>query len=75
MSESLRLYLDQMIRSEVAVALRNEGYDVLRTTETGQARADDWQVSRKLLKKIESLLPLMNILVTGLFFLLTNILE
>ncbi len=40
-----------MIRLEVAVALRNEGYDVLRATETGQARADDWQVLQKAIEE------------------------
>ena len=37
----MRLYLDQMIRCEVAVRLRQEGHDVLRAAEVGQARSDD----------------------------------
>ncbi len=41
MPESYRLYLDQMIGLEIARALRDQGHDVLRASETGQARADD----------------------------------
>jgi len=41
MPEAFRLYLDQMLQLEVAQALRNEGHDVLRASETGQARFDD----------------------------------
>ena len=41
MREMYKLYLDQMFRVEVAEALRNEGYDVVRASETGHARADD----------------------------------
>jgi len=40
----LRLYLDQMLRSEVAEGLRGEGHDVVRASERGEARADDAQV-------------------------------
>ncbi len=41
MPESLRLYLDQMIQTKVADVLRQEGYNVIRASEIGQARADD----------------------------------
>lgn len=38
----MRLYLDQMLNTFVAEALRLEGHDVLRASETGgHARADD----------------------------------
>jgi len=47
MSQSHRLYLDQMLRIEVAQALSNEGYDVLRAVEVGQDRADDYQILQK----------------------------
>ncbi len=47
MPEPLRLYLDQMLRLEVAETLRHEGYNVIRTSESGQARADDWQILQK----------------------------
>ena len=45
--ESLKLYLDQMFRLDVAEALRAEGHDVLRASETGQARSDDAQILQK----------------------------
>jgi len=32
MPDTCRLYLDQMLRHEVAQALRDEGHDVLRAT-------------------------------------------
>ena len=44
MPEQLRLYLDQCMRSEVAEALRGEGYDVVRASDVGQARADDSEI-------------------------------
>ena len=47
MPETYRLYLDQMFRADVAQALREQGYDVLRASETGQARADDNQILQK----------------------------
>ena len=43
-SEPLKLYLDQMFRVDVAEALRREGYNVVRASEVGQARADDEQI-------------------------------
>ena len=48
MPERLRLYLDQMLRLDVAQALRNEGHDVVRASEVGQARADDYQILQKV---------------------------
>ena len=44
MPEQFRLYLDQMFQLEVAQALRQEGHDVVRASETGQARADDSKI-------------------------------
>lgn len=44
MPETLRLYLDQCLRVEVAQALRREGFDVVRAAEVGQDRADDSQI-------------------------------
>ncbi len=44
MRERLKIYLDQMLRQEVAQALRDEGHDVIRASEVGQARADDQQI-------------------------------
>ena len=37
----MRLYLDQMLRVELAELLRAAGHDVVRASETGQERADD----------------------------------
>lgn len=47
-----------MFRAEVAQALRNEGYDVLRPLETGQARADDQQVLQKAISENRILITL-----------------
>jgi predicted nuclease of predicted toxin-antitoxin system len=47
MPEFLRLYLDQMLRLDVGQALRGEGHDVIRTSEVGQARADDYEILQK----------------------------
>ena len=33
-----------MLRLDVAQALRNEGHDVIRASEVGQARADDAEI-------------------------------
>jgi predicted nuclease of predicted toxin-antitoxin system len=47
MPEPLHLYLDQMLPLEVAQALRKEGHDVMRASEVGQARADDYEILQK----------------------------
>jgi predicted nuclease of predicted toxin-antitoxin system len=47
MSKEYKLYLDQMFRVDVAQALREQGYDVLRALETHQNRADDQQILQK----------------------------
>ena len=47
MPKPLRLYLDQMLRLDVAQALRDEDHDVSRVSEVGQARADDQQILQK----------------------------
>ena len=47
MPDAYKLYLDQMLRHEVAQALKDEGHDVLRASEVGQARADDYQILQK----------------------------
>lgn len=36
-----------MLQERVAEALREEGYDVVRASETGDARADDYQILQK----------------------------
>jgi predicted nuclease of predicted toxin-antitoxin system len=45
--KTFKLYLDQMIPSEVTHKLLDQGHDVLRASETGQGRADDWQILEK----------------------------
>ncbi len=56
--ESLKLYLDQMFRLEVAQALRDEGYDVVRASEVGQDRADDQQILEKAITENRVLITL-----------------
>lgn len=51
MPEKFRLYLDQMIRVEVAHALRNAGHNVIRASETGHARADDKEILEKAISE------------------------
>lgn len=46
MPKAIRLYLDQMIQTRVAHLLRQEEFDVLRASETGQSRADDQEILR-----------------------------
>lgn len=58
MPEPLKLYLDQMFRLEVAQALRNEGYDVVRASEFSQARADDQQILEKAISENRVLITL-----------------
>ncbi len=58
MSESYRFYLDQMLRLEVARALTDEGYDVLRATEVGQERADDFQILQTAINEDRILITL-----------------
>ena len=58
MPDIFRLYLDQMLRHEVAQALRGEGHDVLRATEVGQARADDHQILQKAISENRVLVTL-----------------
>jgi predicted nuclease of predicted toxin-antitoxin system len=56
--EPLKLYLDQMFRVNVAQALRSEGYDVVRASEIGQARADDQQILQKAITENRILITL-----------------
>jgi predicted nuclease of predicted toxin-antitoxin system len=43
----MRLYLDQMLHSDLAAILRRHGHDVVRASEIGQARADDSEILDK----------------------------
>ncbi len=58
MPKPLRLYLDQMLRLDVAQALRDEGHDVVRASEVGQARADDQQILHKAIDENRTLVTL-----------------
>ena len=58
MPKSYRLYLDQMFGLEIARALLGEGHDVLRTSETGQARADDRQILERTISEGRILITL-----------------
>lgn len=43
----MKLYLDQMLRVELANSLRSQGHDVLRAEEAGQATADDAEILQR----------------------------
>ena len=58
MPEAYRLYLDQMLRLELARALSDEGYDVLRASEVGQKRADDFQILQTAINEDRILITL-----------------
>jgi predicted nuclease of predicted toxin-antitoxin system len=47
----VRLYLDQMLRSELAEVLRLQGHDVLRAAEAGQTRADDEEILNRVCRE------------------------
>jgi predicted nuclease of predicted toxin-antitoxin system len=47
-----------MLRLEVAQALKDEGHDVLRASEIGQARADDYQILQKSISESRILITL-----------------
>ncbi len=53
-----KFYLDQMLRLEVAEALRKEGYDAMRASEAGQARADDNEVLQRAIDENRVLVTL-----------------
>jgi predicted nuclease of predicted toxin-antitoxin system len=58
MAEHFKLYLDQMLRLDAAQALREEGYDVMRASEVGQARADDYEILQKAIAENRILVTL-----------------
>ena len=58
MAKTHRLYLDQMFGTDVAEALRHEGHDVLRASETGHARADDRHILEKAMSENRVLITL-----------------
>lgn len=56
--EPFKLYLDQMVPEDVARVLRDEGHDVLRASEVGQARADDRQILERAIAEERTLVTL-----------------
>ena len=58
MPEQFRLYLDQMFSLDVARTLTEEGHDVLRASEVGQARADGQQILQKAISENRILVTL-----------------
>ncbi|MBW2671113.1 MAG: DUF5615 family PIN-like protein [Deltaproteobacteria bacterium] len=58
MPEVLKLYLDQMLHLDVAQALRDEGHDVVRASEVGQARSDDQEILQKAIDENRILVTL-----------------
>ena len=54
----MRLYLDQMLRAELAEVLCSAGHDVLRAAETGQARADDALILERAVREQRTLVTL-----------------
>ena len=54
----VKLYLDQMIRVEIADLLRQEGFDVLRASEAGQARSDDKAIMERVIAEQRVLVTL-----------------
>src|SRR4030042_2973126 len=58
MSEVYKLYLDQMFRVDVAKALGEEGYDVLRAAEIQQNRADDQEILQRAINENRILITL-----------------
>ena len=58
MAEPLKLYMDQMLRRDVAQALLGEGHDVMRASEVGRARADDHEILQKAITEDRILITL-----------------
>ena len=54
----MRLYLDQMLRVELASFLRDAGHDVVRAEETGQARADDSLILQRAVQEERTLVTI-----------------
>ena len=58
MPEHYKLYLDQMLRVDVAEALCGEGPDVVRASEVGSSRADDEQILKTAIAENRILITL-----------------
>jgi len=58
MNESMRLFLDQMFKVDLLERLRAEGFDVLRTVDTGYSRASDDEILRFAVDQKRTLITL-----------------
>ena len=58
MPEPYKFYLDQMFSVEVAQALSKGGYDLVRASDTGFARADDREILQKAISENRILITL-----------------
>ena len=56
--EPFKIYLDQMFKLDVAQALGNDGHDVERASDIGQARADDHQILQSTISQNRILITL-----------------
>ena len=54
----MRLYLDQMLRVELAARLRDAGHDVVRASDIDQARADDALILKRAMEEQRTLVTL-----------------
>jgi predicted nuclease of predicted toxin-antitoxin system len=54
----MRLYLDQMLRVDLAELLRSVGHDVLRPAEVGQSTADDAEILNRAIDDGRTLITL-----------------
>lgn len=54
----MKLYLDQMLRIEVAEELRRVGHDAVRAAEVGHARADDAEILEYAIREDRVLITL-----------------
>ena len=58
MPDNYRLYLDQMLNLDVSQALKEEGYDTIRASEIGQARAGDKKILEQAISQNRILITL-----------------
>ena len=58
MSDTLKIYLDQMFGIDVVEVLSGEGHDIVRASEIGQLRADDEQILQKAIAESRILITL-----------------
>jgi predicted nuclease of predicted toxin-antitoxin system len=54
----VRIYLDQMFRTELADMLRHAGHDIVRAGEVDQSRSDDAEIMRRAIDESRILITL-----------------